>query len=189
MEDFVLNISLCNGQRGRTEIGEIANCSYCLAAQIVKKINELCPGEAEILPIDALAYDDMPLHTISFYKVAGMIAAHDEGKKGMHVQGIHSLTEDGASVKKARYNPPKPSMKRKYEHPTDDGEKPINKKIKVEAYTKEDASCPNIRKGDEGTLLFETSYGDKMFFFDNPSYRGEYISDGGLKFVEFSADE
>ena len=31
-------------------------------------------------------------------------------------------------------------------------------------------------KGDEGTLLFKTSHGANMFFFDTPSYRGEFMS-------------
>ena len=113
--------------------------------------------DAEILPVDALDYDVLPIHTISFYKVPGAIAAHDEDKHGIFapredVQGIHSLTEDGAFVKKARYNPPKPSMKCKHDYKDDDDEKRINKKIKVNTYIKEDASCPNIRKGDEGTF-------------------------------------
>ncbi len=179
LEEFVLNIDLCNGLRGRTEIGQVANGSQCLAAQVLKKTFESCHGNAEILPVDAIDYDAMPVHTISFYKVPGMIAAHDEDKKSMFVrddvQGIHSFTEEGASVKKARYIPPKPSMKRKYED-DDDREKPINKKIKVKAYTKKNASCPNIKKGDEGTLLFETSQGMSMFFFDNASYRGEFLA-------------
>ena len=69
-------------------------------------------------------------------------------------------------------------MKRTYEYPEDGDEEyeTINKKIKVKAYKKEDASCPNIKEGDEGTLLFKTSHGDSMFFFDNASYRGEFMS-------------
>ena len=187
LEDFILNVSLCNGMGGRTEIGEIANGSDCLAAQIVKKVYELCPG-AEILSIDEVDHYDMPQRTISFYKVEGMIAAHDQGKESIFgprddVHGIHSLTEDGSSVKKAPYIPPKPSMRRMLADREDDDEKPVNKKIKVQAYTKQDASCPEIHKGDEGTLLFNTTHGAKMFFFDNPSYRGEYMSsNGSLKF-------
>jgi hypothetical protein len=187
LEEFILNIALCNGIGGRTEIGEFANGSDCLAAQVLKKTHELCP-EAEIMPIEDLSYDDMPIHTISFYKVHGMISVHDEGKKGMFceprddVQGIHSLTEDGASVKKARYNPPRPSIKRKFEYPKDDDEKPVNKKIRVDAYTKEDSSCPNIKKGDEGTLLFTTSHSGSMFFFDTPAYRGEFMCGDEFKY-------
>ena len=174
LEEFVLNIDLCNGLGGCAEIGVVANGNDCLAAQVLKKVHKLCLGNAEILPLDAVDYGAgaMPIHTISFYKVPGMIAAHDEDNEGTFaprddVQGIHSLTEDGASVKKGRYNPPKPSIKRKYDNPIDD-EKIINKKIKVNAYTKDYADSPNICKGDEGTLLFTSSHGADIFFLTIP---------------------
>lgn len=135
IENFVLDVKLCNGISGPVEIGRDANGSDCLAAQILRKVHELCL-DAEIIPVDALEYPAMPLHTICLYKlVPDMIAVHEEGNGGTFpprdvVQGIHSITESGSAVKKARYVPPRPRIKRKRESPKDDDEKSNDKKNK-----------------------------------------------------------
>lgn len=85
--------------------GTAANGGNCLAAQIVKKTNEVCGEDAFILP--GINQNFKPLHTIAFYYSGSEIAVHDEDdegdRKGSHkfFQAIHSHTKSGIVLTKA----------------------------------------------------------------------------------------